>query len=231
MSFVALRTLSRGGLTGSLAAGVLLTSAGASGAVLLEAGGWRAEVDDALLSSVDLFVDFESFENDILVLEKFAQFRNVSDLTGQPDSINITFTQIAPDDETITRIAITDEAVTNLTGLTWSGFEMALLDSGDAVFNQSLSGDFSVAPFDTTAFSGDSTTVRYSMADESGAIPDNTTWFPGAAAGELVVDLTLDRQEPLVFTLKELPLPVPAPGVSALLIAGAGLGATRRRRA
>lgn len=202
----------------------LLFAASAPGAIILQAGGWQVEVDDNLVGDVDLFVDFQSLDGNVLVIEKFAQFRTVSDLTGRPDAINLTFTQIAPDAQTISRIAIADEAATNLTGIDWNGFEMALL--GGASFQTGLSSTFSFNPFTSRAYSSGNTVVTFS----DGIVADGTTWFPGAARGELVFDVDLSGPNAQVFTLKELPLPVPSPGTAALGGLVCGLALRRRRR-
>ena len=55
--------------------GLILAAGAAPGAVILQAGGWQVEVADELVSDVDLFVDFASLEDNVLVIEKFAQFR------------------------------------------------------------------------------------------------------------------------------------------------------------
>lgn len=203
--------------------GLILAAGAAPGAVILQAGGWQVEVADELVSDVDLFVDFVSLQDNVLVIEKFAQFRRVSDLTGRPDAINLTFTQIAPDAQTISRIAIADEAATNLTGIEWSGFEMALI--GGAAFNTALSANFSFAPFTSRTYADGDTIVRF----EDGSVPTGTTWFPGAARGELVFDIDLSGADAQVITLKELPLPVPAPGAIAVGALAAGMFLRRRR--
>lgn len=203
-------------------AGLFLVAGAAPGAVILQEGGWQVEVADELASDVDLFVDFASLQGNVLVLEKFAQFRRVNDLTGRPDAINLTFTQISPDAQTISRIAITDEAATNLTGIEWSGFQMALI--GGAAFNTGLSAGFSFAPFTTRAYSDGNTVVTF----EEGSVPTGTTWFPGAASGDLVFDVDLSGADSQVFTLKELPIPLPSPGTVA--VGGLAFGLFLRRR-
>lgn len=203
-------------------AGLLAIAGAAQGAVILQAGGWQVEVADELASDVDLYVDFVSLQDNVLVIEKFAQFRRVSDLTGRPDAINLTFTQIGDDAQTISRIAIADEAVTNLTGIEWSDFEMALI--GGAAFNTGLSADFSFAPFTNRTYADGNTVVRF----EDGSVPTGTTWFPGAADGELVFDVDLSGADSQVFTLKELPIPLPSPGTIA--IGGLAFGLFLRRR-
>ncbi len=203
--------------------GLLLVAGAAPGAVILEAGGWQVEVADELISDVDLYVDFVSLQDNVLVIEKFAQFRRVSDLTGRPDAINLTFTQIADDAQTISRIAIADEAVTNLTGIEWSGFEMALI--GSAAFNTGLSANFSFAPFTSRSYSDGNTVVRF----EDGSVPAGTTWFPGAARGELVFDIDLSGADAQVITLKELPIPLPSPGTIAVGALACGMFLRRRR--
>lgn len=212
----------------SLAMGVgglaALTSA-THGAVILQAGGWQAEVDDGLVGAVSLTnLGFDP-QLGTLTISKTATFSSVNGLTGQPDSIVITWTQIADDANTAAQIIIDSELVTNSTGLAWVAFEIAALDSGDAAFNEGLSAGFTISPFTTRTYSPDDTVVTFS----DGTVGAGSQWRPGAGGGELVLDVDLSRDDAMTFSLKELPL-IPAPGAVITAAAGVLLLAPRRRR-
>lgn len=183
-------------------------------------GGWEAIVIDE--DFIDLAVDFVSIEDDILVIEKFANFLNIDELTGQPDPVRILFNQIAPDDQTVSRIVIADEVVSNNTGFDWIGFEMHLLSS-TAHWDPDASMDFTFDPFTSMSFNGDNSVVSFG----GGTIFDGDLWTPGVDAGELVINVDLSNEQPVEFVLKEIAI-IPAPGAAALL--GLAALATRRRR-
>ncbi len=184
-------------------------------------GGWQAHVFDSKV--VDLHTDFVDIENDRIVIEKFAEFIDVDPDTGLPRPIQIVFEQIGADDETVSRIAITDEIVVNHTGLDWTSFMMAVLDSGSVSFNQADSATFSIEPYTTRTYNGDSTEVVFA----GGVVANNGIWTPGLASGALYIDVDLSGEEPVLFTLKETPIPEPSGLI--LLVAGAAVAVFRRR--
>lgn len=199
----------------------------ASAGVLLEAGGWRISGPPQTETSneVDVVLDFVSIQGDILVIEKVALFRQINELVPIPDSIVLSFTQIAPDAQTVSRIVIADETVANQTGLDWVAFEFILSAFGYAEFNQTLSAGFDIAPFTNRTYNGDSTVLTV----DGGTIADGQVWTPGQLAGNLVIDVDLSSEYPVFFTFKELPL-IPTPGSVALLgVAGLAVGSRRRR--
>jgi hypothetical protein len=204
-----------------VAACVLGTCSAVQGELIIPLdGGWQATIlDDAI---ADLSVDYVG--DDLLVLEKFADFWEIDDITGLPVPIRILFEQVAPDNETVSRIAITDEIILNHTGLHWWDFHMELL-SPLAKWNPADSADFSYEPFTSMAFSDDLSGVDF----EGGpGIPTGGSWTPGAESGALFIDVDLSGDEYVCFVLKEFPT-VPAPGIlSALGLAG--LICARRRR-
>lgn len=197
----------------------------ASAGVLLEAGGWRISGPPQTPTSndVDLVLDFVSIQGDIMILEKVAVFRQLNDLLNIPDSIVLSFEQIAPDAQTVSRIVITDETVANQTGVDWGAFQFILSGFGAVSFNQALSAGFDVQPFTNLSF--DSPTL---VTADGGTVPDGTVWRPGQFAGQLVIDVDLSGTAPSFFTFKELPL-IPTPGSMALL-GVAGLAVVSRRR-
>ena len=183
-------------------------------------GGWQATIlDDAI---ADLSVDY--LGDDLLVLEKFADFWEIDDITGLPVPIRILFEQVEPDLDTVSRIAITDEIIVNSTGLHWWDFHMVLL-SPLATWNPTDSADFSYEPFTNIAFSYDLSSVHF---DGGPGIPPDGIWMPGATSGALFIDIDLSGEEYVCFVLKEFPT-VPAPGLLTAL-GLAGLICARRRR-
>lgn len=181
-------------------------------------GGWQAKIFNA---QVDLTVDFFDFEKDILVLEKFANFTEIDKKTGLPAPLSIAFTQIAPDDETVSHIVLTDAFIFNNTGVDWSAFREILL--GDHVaFDPEDTSDFSIDPFTTMNFIDKNREVIFS----GGTVFDGTIWTPGVVSGALVINVDLSGDDPVKFVLKELP--VPAPGALAIIVGG--MLVSRRRR-
>lgn len=182
-------------------------------------GGWEATIFNA---QVDLTVDFFDFEKDILVLQKFANFTEIDKKTGLPAPLSIAFAQIAPDDETVSHIVLTDAFIFNNTGVNWSAFREILLGEHVA-FDPEASSDYSIDPFTAMDFIDNNTEVIFS----GGTVFDGTIWTPGVVDGALVINVDLSRDDPVKFVLKELP--VPAPGALAL-VAGSMLVSRRRRR-
>jgi hypothetical protein len=184
-------------------------------------GGWQATIFDE--QHVDLATDYISFVDNVLVIEKFAEFIRVDPLTGLPEPVLITFQQTAADAQTISRIVITDEVLINHTGLAWTSFRNILVDSGQAAFNQALSSTFSISPYTTRTYNGDSSEVEFG----GGVVPNNGIWTPGLASGGLWIDVNLRAEDPVTFTLKELPVPEPTTGLLALI--GSAVMFLRRR--
>jgi hypothetical protein len=183
-------------------------------------GGWQATVlDDAI---ADLSVDH--LGDDLLVLEKFADFWEIDDVTGLPVPIRILFEQVAPDEETVSRIAITDEIILNHTGMHWVDFHFELLGP-QVAWNAEDSSGFSYEPFTTMQFTDDLHGVDFFGGP---GVPPGGCWTPGAASGALFLDVNLSGDEPVCFILKEFPT-IPAPGGMALLGLAGVVGARRRR--
>lgn len=200
---------------------VLCLSVSAQADIIIDlGGGWEATI---FSEQVDLVVDFFDFDKDIIVLQKFANFTEIDRRTGLPAPLSIAFAQIAPDDETVSHIVLTDAFIFNNTGVNWSAFREILLGAHVA-FDPEASADFSIDPFTTMTFIDDNTEVIFS----DGTVLDGTIWTPGADRGALVINVDLSRDDPVKFVLKELP--VPTPGVLAL-VAGGMLVPHRRRRA
>lgn len=206
----------------ALGAAVVLTTTARADLVVDLGGGWEAVIFEPNL--VGLAVDFVSIENDILVIEKFADFFGVDPITGQPVPARIAFTQTGSDAETVSRIVITDELLANHTGSAWTGFQMSLLGSS-ATFDAAASADFSIDPFSSMTFSDDASTAFFS----GGSVADGDFWTPGAVSGGLWIDVDLSGTAPVTFILKEIAV-IPAPAATAVLAFAATLVGRRRRR-
>ena len=200
----------------------LIAGSASAGTIVSLGQGWEAEIFEPVPGTVSLFVDPSPAGT--LVIQKFAEFIANDPFTGAPAPVLIQFRQIASDANTATRIVINDELIKNSTGQNWSAFQMALLDGGNAVWNQALSAGFSInPPFTTTTYSPDSTVVTFA----GGSLAAGATWAPGIANGGMVIDINLAGDNPMVFNLKEVA--IPAPG--SMLVAGVALlGMGRRRR-
>lgn len=203
-----------------VAAAILVTPIAQADIVIDLGGGWQATIFNE--NQVDLIVDLVDFDQDILVLQKFADFIEIDDKTGLPAALSIAFEQIAPDEATISHILLTDMFLINHTGVNWSSFRDILLGSS-AAFDPVASADFSIDPFTQMSFNGDNTEVNFS----GGLIADGINWTPGLESGALYIDIDLSQDDPVAFILKELP--VPAPG-AIVLLAFPALSANRRRR-
>lgn len=217
------RTLIAGSVVAAIAA-----SAGAQMTIPLNdpstgaASGWEVVIFDP--QHADIVTDFVSLQDGVVVIQKYAEFTRIDPFTGAPEAINIDFRQVADDANTVTKIVITDERIINNTGVDWNGFNNILVDSGQATWNAAEMAGVSIAPFTQESFSADMTLYR----TFGGFVTDGSTWLPGAAQGAFVIDVNLDNDNPVVFTLKELPS-VPAPGSMALLGLAGVVGIRRRR--
>jgi hypothetical protein len=154
--------------------------------------------------------------------------------TGVFPSILMDFTQIGTDANTVTRIFIADESVTNLTGVTWTDYHWILMRHGVATFNQDLSNVGGVDGFSVDPFAQHQWTVNDNLDQEvlsvsGGIVPANGLFLPGDGLGNLVIDIVPDTLPgAMSFTFKQLPTYVPEPASMTLLLLGAA--ALRRRR-
>lgn len=194
-------------------------AASATAEIIDLGGGWQAEVFTDNVDVVSL-----GFDNGVLTIQKIAEFTEIDEFTGEPAPINITFSQVADDANTASKIIIDSEMLTNSTGLDWIDFESILVDGGDAVWNPAEMAGLDIAPFTGSEFLDGDTIFR----TFGGTVADGDTWNPGAASGDFVIDLDLSGDSPLVFTLKEAPS-VPAPGAFGLAVLAGAVCARRRR--
>jgi hypothetical protein len=195
-------------------AAVLGTAASSQAATVLKSGdtvsGWKVTFP----AGIALVNDGGSH----LTLEKFAAFTSL-------EGLDITFTQISY--SASPTITIADEAVTNVSGQPWGGFQFLLLNTlpGNAAPGKFTGENFSdTSPFPNQAKSDDTITMT------GGVLPDGNTadWGFGAQGGDLVIAAnpaaTGLRK---VLDFKEIPLaavPLPAAAWSGLTgLIGLGL--------
>lgn len=192
--------------------------------------GWQASFPDSQM--VSLVVD--AVTANAVFIEKFVDFESPPGPGGVFPAVNITFTQNRPDSQTVPAIVINDEALTNLTGSPWGGFDWLVIDGlggNEAWFNVPNSSDFMTNPFATQTFGGfvgGDTNRATTFSTTGGVVPHLGAFFPGKGPGELWMDIDLSQASITSFVLKELP--TPEPGTVALLLVGAGLLARRRAR-
>jgi opacity protein-like surface antigen len=201
----------------------LLSAAGAASAqstVKQLGGGWQVFIPD--INVVDVVLDNFTSNGNIRIIQKFAVINDFS-------ALDLVFTQIAPNAQTATRFAITDEFVLNNSGQAWSGFDISLVNqtNGSATFNVADSASLSFGPFATRTYSGGNTVASFT----DGTVNPGDFWLPGVSAGALWIDVVLNpadsRTARTSFTLREQA--VPSAGSAALAALGL-LAAGRRRR-
>ncbi len=193
--------------------------AGASHAATVVSGntydGWQISIGS---SDVSLFQDPSS--SSTLTLEKFAVI-NPTDVNG----LAIRFTKTGG--SAASSIVLSDETITNHTGVALTGFEF-LLTGTSAAFVSSLTSPFA-PPTEYTSFISSPTSIIY-----TGNQPNlDTSDWGFNADGDLVINPGTDT----TFTLTEIPIgsggpfgpptvPLPASAWEAL-VGLAGLGAIR----
>jgi len=217
--------MSRAVFKGALVALLLLSVPAALARASIEFGGWRA---NWLNGTISIRVD--QVGPDFAKIEVFKDFTEPPVGGLFPPRI-IDFVQIAPDPNTVKRIIILDETITNLTGVGWTDYHWSVIDDGEAWFNVPLSATFDVTPFKTKKFSDPRNVFNdpnkaTDLNAFDGLVPHQDTFFPGLAAGDLVIDVNLAPQAPVSFTFKQFPTPEPS---SLMLLSLGALVGWRRR--
>lgn len=160
-------------------------------------------------ANVDIFVDD-------VVLGSHALIEISKDMTGQQSQfgllppILIDFFQVCEDADTVTMIFIADESITNITSHDWSDFHWILFDGPEAWFDVAASAGFTVfPPFTSKVFDDFLDSPTNNMAKRlsafGGIVPRFTSFFPGAGTGSLKIGIDLSNEDPVSFTLKEVP--------------------------
>jgi len=168
-------------------------------------GGWTVTTPTGIALTVD------SSDNNTLVIEKAADF------TSPTGGLLISFLKTGETADA--SVVFGNEAVSNSTGTTWSGFDFLLMNElGTAKFD-SVASVF--AP--PTGFSGVSLDSTHAILSYTGSQATGTTtmWGSGVGGDELLID----AGSASAFVFKELPV-VPLPAAAWQGLAGlAGLGA------
>lgn len=197
---------------GRLAIAGVMTACAVAGAGTIDlGGGWLASWP-APHGAIDIRVD--------QVTPEFVKIEISKDFYDPPvggifPPRVIDFIQNKPDGQTVPRLIILDETITNLTGVDWTDYHWTVLNQGDAWFNVPLSAAFDVSPFTVKVFSDPSNVFndpnKATDLDASGGVVlAGGTFWPGHAAGELVIDVDLTPTVPVSFTFKQFPTPEPA---------------------
>lgn len=199
--------------------------------VPLGSSGWEATYFEE--TGVTIVVD--GVDPNSVTIQIFKDFVNGPGPGDVFPPINILFSQVADDANTVDRIILTDEAITNLTGVDWTDYHWKVLQAGEVWFNVAESDGFDVFPFQNIDFMDPQNIFNdpnkaTDVWVDGGLVPDNTSFFPGLAEGALVMDVFLaGSDDPVNFTLKQFPT-IPEPSTLAMVGAAVGLVLFRRRR-
>ena len=171
--------------------------------------GWQASFfpESTLVSLV-----VDAVTDDAVFIQKFVDFDQPVGPAGLFSALNIDFTQTLSDGETVPNIVIVDEGLTNLTGADWNGFNWRLINMGEAWFDRPRSAGFSTDPLSDQTYGGylDGDPDRPTILSATGGVVRHLeSYFPGAGAGELWINVDLSLQPITSFLLQEKPVPEP----------------------
>jgi hypothetical protein len=230
---------------------VFVLSAEAKAAIALEAKGWRLTMPTWAVPTSGGAVKQDIYTPDdpnTLTIQIFKNFVGSPQNQSQMPVVITTFTQIAADAQTASRIVINDEGINNNTTVGWDDFHYVLIRGGYASFNQaqtfpgdfggSASQNFDISPFTQHGWQLIKPDISdpgtwYEQLDLTGGagVPSGDGFFPGSQKGELVIDVNLlydGAAQGGWFQLKEVPT-MPEP-MTALVLAIGGVGMLVRRR-
>lgn len=195
---------------------------------------WPQSQADASGSYVLLTVLTENKNAGWTVMQKVAVFADPA-VDGAIDPLQITFTQVSAN--AASKILITQENVTNVSGSPWAGFDFTLvggingsvgLPHFDEVESFGGSEPFSIAPFTTVDKYYEGGVLRGATVT-GGTVSDGDIWRPGSAVGALVIQASpVSTGGFQQFTLLETPL-VPEPASMLVLLGTLPLLARVRR--
>ena len=188
--------------------------------------GWRAVLPDDV--NVGIVVDRVT---DSYVRIEISKVFTKAPENGDFPPITILFEQTANDANTVATIQITDETITNNTGVDWTDYHWQI-NGCCAAFDKTATENsgFSINPFTNaawTAKSGWGSDYASALDVDGGTVAAGETFAPGVDSGKLYIDINLDCADS-DFCLVQYP--TPEPGTLFLVSAGAVVTILRRRR-
>jgi hypothetical protein len=191
--------------------------------------------------SVGLAVDREGTDPDgkrFVAIEIIKVFRDPPDPRTQVvPAIALNFVQSGSAQTPASRIYISDESITNLTGVRWLDFHWVIGVTDTARFNRELTNPttdpqtegWQIGPFTRFNWVDGEGSGTETLSVAGGGVNNGASFFPGLGLGNLVIDIVgSDRGGSLTFTLKEIPT-IPEPASLLLITAGAAIVVLKRR--